>query len=721
MSVMCGASTEEKKAHIVYMGSLPEGQYSPLSHHRGMLRQTVQLDSSVETSYIRSYTRSFNGFVAKLTDIERQRLSNMEGVISVFPSKTLQLHTTRSWDFIGLQESATRNAQAESDIIIGLLDTGVWPESESFNDKGFGPPPSKWKGACEGGQNFACNNKIIGARYYGGSRPNSTQTARDAEDGHGSHTASTAAGNIVNNVSFFGLAQGTAKGGVPSARIAAYRICQTDGCTDEDIMAAFDDAIADGVDIISISVGTGEASPFFNDSIAIGAFHAMQKGILTSQSAGNGGPDYGSTGSVAPWLLSVAASTTDRLFVDKVVLGDGRTLVGKSINSFASPATRFPLLHGIEVSRRCPVNDSMYCKEGCLDKKLVKGKYVLCKSNSGDFQAFPAGALGAIVRNEPYMEYSDVVALPAVLLSAKEHDLVLSYVNSTKNPQASILKSETIKDAGAPTVASFSSRGPNIFTPDIIKPDLSAPGVNILAAYSPLSTPSYSIDDPRRVHYTILSGTSMACPHVSGAAAYVKTFHPDWSPSAIKSALMTTALPMSDAKSLGGEFAYGSGHVNPVAAVRAGLVYEAVKEDYIIMLCNIGYKAKELQILSGDTKTTCPKLPVTASPRDLNYPSMAAKVVPAKPFNVTFHRTVTNVGSATSSYKAKIVTNSKVNIKVEPEVLTFKSLNEKKSFVVSVSGSALRVQSRLSASLVWSDGTYSVRSPIVLHTQSVRA
>ncbi|KAK7853874.1 subtilisin-like protease SBT4.11 [Quercus suber] len=125
MSMLCGASTEEKKAHIVYMGSLPEGQYSPLSHHQSMLRQTAQLDSFVETSYIRSYTRSFNGFVAKLTDIEKQRLSNMEGVISVFPSKTLQLHTTRSWDFIGLQESATRNAQAESDIIIGVLDTGI--------------------------------------------------------------------------------------------------------------------------------------------------------------------------------------------------------------------------------------------------------------------------------------------------------------------------------------------------------------------------------------------------------------------------------------------------------------------------------------------------------------------------------------------------------------------------------------------------------------------
>ncbi|KAK7854856.1 subtilisin-like protease sbt4.4 [Quercus suber] len=666
MSMLCGASTEEKKAHIVYMGSLPKGQYSPLSHHQSMLRQTVQLDSSVETSYIRSYTRSFNGFVAKLTDIEKQRLSNMEGVISVFPSKTLQLHTTRSWDFLNFKTlTPVRDDQAESDIIIGSLDTGIWPESESFNDKGFGPPPSKWKG-------------IIGARYYGFSRPLSSHTARDY-NGHGSHTASTAAGNIVNNVNFFGLAQGTAKGGIPRARIAAYKVCQPDGCDDEDILAAFDDAIADGVDIISISVGAGrgaEASDFFNDSIAIGAFHAMQKGILTSQSAGNSGPSYGSTTSVAPWLISVAASTTDRLFIDKVVLGDGRTLVGKSINAFESPKTTVPLLHGTEVSHQCSVNDSMYCKQGCLDKTLVEGSYVLCNSIVGDYEAFSAGALGAVVRNEPYADVADVAALPSLLLNAAEHDLVLSY------------------------------------------PDISAPGVDILAAYSPLASPSFSGNDPRRVHYTILSGTSMACPHVSGTAAYVKAFHPEWSPSAIKSALMTTAYPMSDAESVGGEFAYGSGIVFPGYAVSPGLVYEALEEDYIIMLCSIGYDANKLKIITGDPNSACPT--VTASPKDLNYPSMTAAVTPERPLNVIFNRTVTNVGSQTTIYKAKIVTNSKLNVNVEPEELSFTAVHEKKSFVVSVSGS-VPVNSRLSASLEWFDGLNSVRSPIVLHSQEVRA
>ncbi|XP_065617204.1 subtilisin-like protease SBT4.10 [Quercus suber] len=233
-------------------------------------------------------------------------------------------------------------------------------------------------------------------------------------------------------------------------------------------------------------------------------------------------------------------------------------------------------------------------------------------------------------------------------------------------------------------------------------PDLSAPGVD---TYSPITSPSFSPDEPRRVNYNIQYGTSTACPHVSGAAAYVQRFHPDWSPSAIKSALMATTLPMSDTKSLGGEFAYGSGHVNPVAAVRPGVVYEALKEDYIIMFVTLAIMQRNFQVLSGDNNTTtCPKLPVSASPKDLNYPSMAAEVSP----------------KSLSIYKAKIVTNSKVDIKVEPVVLTFKSLNEKISFVVSVSGSGLPAMSRLSASLVWSDVTYSVRSPIIVHNQRLR-
>jgi subtilisin family serine protease len=176
-------------------------------------------------------------------------------------------------------------------------------------------------------------SKIIGARYYS-LLSNESRSARD-DDGHGSHTSSTVAGNIVKDVSFYGIAQGTARGGVPSARIAVYRVCYAPGCTAADILAAFDDAIADGVDIISASLGPKYPDYYLSEnSVAIGAFHAMEKGILTSQAAGNGGPENETVTSQAPWVLSVAASSTDRQIIDKVVLGNGMTLDVCIIHSY---------------------------------------------------------------------------------------------------------------------------------------------------------------------------------------------------------------------------------------------------------------------------------------------------------------------------------------------------------------------------------------------------
>ncbi|KAM1049357.1 hypothetical protein ACFX2C_028468 [Malus domestica] len=293
VSLPCEAVNHgDRKTCIVYLGSLPKDDvFSPLSHHIGILERVAE-SSSASNLLVRSYKRSFNGFAAKLTDRERERLAKMKEVVSVFPSTSYKLQTTRSWEFLGFNEKLKRNPTVESNVIVGVIDTGIWPESESFSDEGFGPTPRKWEGVCEGGKNFTCNKKIIGARFYVGS------SARD-DVGHGTHTASTAAGNPVRGVSFYGLAHGTATGGVPSARIATYKVCGSKECATDKILAAFDDAIADGVDIITISIGSTSADPFDRDAIAIGAFHALEKGILTSQSAGNGGPYEGSVSSVA--------------------------------------------------------------------------------------------------------------------------------------------------------------------------------------------------------------------------------------------------------------------------------------------------------------------------------------------------------------------------------------------------------------------------------------
>ncbi|KAL4383274.1 hypothetical protein GQ457_15G028900 [Hibiscus cannabinus] len=690
--------------YIAYLGSLPDGDYFPTSHHFSLL-QALFKQSSVENYLIRSYRRSFNGFAAKLTDEEAKKLASFKGVVSVFPNKVYHLQTTRSWDFMGFNQTVKRNATAESNVVIGVLDTGIWPESDSFSDEGFGPPPQKWKGSCKGGQNFTCNNKLIGARFY--SEDSVTESARDTE-GHGSHTASTAAGNHVGNASFYGLAEGTARGGVPSARIAAYKVCSSTGCTSDAILAGFDDAIADGVDLLTVSLRAVGSSEFYEDAIAIGAFHAAEKGILVVQSAGNSGTAQSVT-SVAPWMLSVAASTTDRYFIDKVVLGNGKTLTGLSVNSFSLNRTKVPLVYGQQASASCSESATRACLLGCLNKTLVKNKIVVCDDMSEALYATHyAGALGSIIQTSR-QNISFVVPLSASALRTKDYESLLSYLNSTKQPVAEILKSETIQDSWAPVVAEFSSRGPNRI------PDISAPGMNILAAYSPVVSPSSDSTDERRVKYNILSGTSMACPHVAAVAAYVKTFHPDWSPSSLKSVLITTATPMDPSKNPDGEFSYGSGHVNPIKAINPGLVYDNVEGDNIRFLCSIGYSEDNIRTISG-TNSSCPKNSSKTLPRDFNYPTLTALVEVGGSFTVNFQRTVTNVGVATSTYNATIASDSKLDVKVTPQVLSFKTLWEKKSYNVTVKGKALAEMSMASASLTWSDSIHNVRSPIVIHT-----
>ncbi|KAK8544375.1 hypothetical protein V6N13_056157 [Hibiscus sabdariffa] len=670
-------SSAMMQIYIAYLGSLPDGDYIPTSHHFSLL-QALFKQSSAENYLIRSYRRSFNGFAAKLTDEEAKKLASFKGVVSVFPNEVYHLQTTRSWDFMGFNQTVKRNPTAESNVVIGVIDSGIWPESDSFSDEGFGPPPKKWKGSCKGGLNFTCNKKLIGARDYIG------DSARDRE-GHGSHTASTAAGNHIGNASFYGLAEGTARGGVPSARIAAYKVCNADGCTSESILAGFDDAIADGVDILTVSLGPRATSEFYTDPVAIGAFHAAEKGILVLQSAGNTGPSEQTVTSVAPWILSVAASSTDRFFVDRVVLGNGKTLTGLSVNSFSLNGTKVPLLYGLQASTICDESSARACLIDCLNRTLVKNKIVVCDEMDGLSEAHDAGALGSVTQTS-FQNISFVVPLPASALRTDDYESLLSYLNST-----------------------------NIFSLNVMQPDISAPGVNILAAFSPDAVPSSTATDERRVKYNILSGTSMSCPHVAAVAAYVKTFHPDWSPSAIKSALITTASPMDPSKNPDAEFGYGSGHVNPVKAINPGLVYDNAEGDNIRFLCSIGYSEDNIRTISG-TNSSCPKNSSKTLPRDFNYPTLSALVKAGGSFTVNFQRTVTNVGVATSTYNATISSSPKLEVKVIPQVLSFKTLKENKSYSVTVKGKTLAEMSMASASLTWSDGIHTVRSPIVIHT-----
>ncbi|KAL9817541.1 Subtilisin-like protease SBT4.2 [Arabidopsis thaliana] len=695
------------QVYIAYMGALPSKvSYSPMSHHQNILQEVIET-SSVEDYLVRSYGRSFNGFAAKLTESEKDKLIGMEGVVSVFPSTVYKLFTTRSYEFMGLGDKSNNVPEVESNVIVGVIDGGIWPESKSFSDEGIGPIPKKWKGTCAGGTNFTCNRKVIGARHY------VHDSARDS-DAHGSHTASTAAGNKVKGVSVNGVAEGTARGGVPLGRIAVYKVCEPLGCHGERILAAFDDAIADGVDVITISLGGGVTKVDI-DPIAIGSFHAMTKGIVTTVAVGNAGTALAKADNLAPWLISVAAGSTDRKFVTNVVNGDDKMLpvrslsLGRSINDFDLEGKKYPLAYGKTASNNCTEELARGCASGCLN--TVEGKIVVCDVPNNVMEQKAAGAVGTILHVTD-VDTPGLGPIAVATLDDTNYEELRSYVLSSPNPQGTILKTNTVKDNGAPVVPAFSSRGPNTLFSDILKPDITAPGVNILAAYSPLAQtalPGQSAD------YYFMTGTSMACPHVAGVAAYVKTLRPDWSASAIKSAIMTTAWAMNASKNAEAEFAYGSGFVNPTVAVDPGLVYEIAKEDYLNMLCSLDYSSQGISTIAGGTFTCSEQSKLTM--RNLNYPSMSAKVSASSSSDITFSRTVTNVGEKGSTYKAKLSGNPKLSIKVEPATLSFKAPGEKKSFTVTVSGKSLAgISNIVSASLIWSDGSHNVRSPIVVYT-----
>ncbi|KAJ6889375.1 Cucumisin [Populus alba x Populus x berolinensis] len=235
---------------------------------------------------------------------------------------------------------------------------------------------------------------------------------------------------------------------------------------------------------------------------------------------------------------------------------------------------------------------------------------------------------------------------PLSLISPEDYSQLLDYMRSTQTPTATILMTEPVKDVMAPTVVSISSRGPSPITPDILKPDLAAPGLNILAAWSPLGGASISPWDDRTVDYFVISGTSMSCPHVTGVAAFVKAAHPSWSPAAIMPALMTTATIMDSRKNADAKFAYGSGQIDPLKALNPGLIYNASEADYVNFPRKEGDNTTLARIISGDN-STCPSNELGKA-WDLNYPTFALSLLDGETVMATFPRTVTNVGTPKS-------------------------------------------------------------------------
>lgn len=731
--------------YIVYMNPA----HKPSAHPTHALwykahLQSLSIDPSRHLLY--SYSAAFHGFAAHLLPHHLPLLRRSPAVLHVQPDPLYPILTTRSPLFLGLppwppssshhHSSAAVGGGGGGDVIIGVLDTGVWPESASFSDAGLPSVPSRWRGACESGPNFSpslCNRKLIGARSFsrgfraarglaGGER-----TSPRDPDGHGTHTASTAAGSPVANASLLGYAPGTARGMAPGARIAAYKVCWTNGCYGSDILAGMDQAIEDGVDILSLSLGGGSA-PYSRDPIAMGAFSAVQRGIFAACSAGNGGPSRSSLTNTAPWIATVGAGTLDRDFPAYAELGNGKRYAGVSLYSGEGMGKNMiSIVYG--KGAQVGSNTSKFCLPGTLDPAGAKGKVVFCdrginaRVEKGEVVK-EAGGVGMILANSA-ANGEELVAdshlLPAVAVGAKGGDQIREYVQSDPNPMAVLSFGGTVIDVHpSPVVAAFSSRGPNVVVPELLKPDLIGPGVNILAGWSGAAGPTGLVKDERRPAFNIMSGTSMSCPHISGVAALLKAAHPDWSPSAIKSALMTTAYTVDNTGSLihdaaegsnANPWAYGSGYVDPQKALSPGLIYNITTEGYIAFLCSLDYSSDHIQSISRSPNTTCSRK--LSDPGNLNYPSFSVIFGKNSRSIVRYSRELTNVGLASCVYKLTYSGPPSVNVTVKPTKLVFKQVGEKLKYTVTFTSKKEGNPTDMAFGwITWNNENHQVRSPI---------
>ncbi|CAN6268866.1 unnamed protein product [Urochloa humidicola] len=693
---------------------------------------------------VHAYHHVASGFAARLTRRELDAVSAMPGFVDAVPDQTYELHTTHTPQFLGLDAPEAKRSYPSSErgagVIIGVLDTGIFPSHPSFSGDGMPAPPPRWKGRCDfNGGRRVCNNKLIGARSFI-SNPNATSNNSSSnndwwrappvdDEGHGTHTASTAAGAIVRGAHVLGQGRGVATGIAPLAHVAMYKVCTKLGCASADILAGVDAAVADGCDIISMSIGA-KSTPFYRDSIAVGTLGAIEKGVVVTVSAGNSGPNASSVTNEAPWMLTVAASTMDRSIRSSVRLGNGLFFHGESVYQpdDVSASAFYPMVYAGASGK--PYAE--LCGNGSLDGLDVRGKIVLCEVGSEPERLIPRIVKGAVVRSaggagmillnkfpQGYSTLSEAHVLPASHVDYAAASAIMSYFNSTDNATAQILFHGTILGTSpAPSIASFSSRGPSLQSPGILKPDITGPGVSVLAAW-PFQVGPPTVFPLPGPTFNIISGTSMSAPHLTGVAALIKSKHPHWSPAAIKSAIMTTAdvtdragNPILNEQRLPADlFSTGAGHVNPEKAADPGLVYDIAASDYIGYLCGL-YDSQNVSLIAR-RPVDCSAVTIPESM--LNYPSISVAFQQTWNWSTPaiVERTVKNVGKVPSVYyvAVDVFDDDVTTVGVYPRELVFTQLNQEQTFKVIVwpkQNGATLVQ----GALRWVSDTYTFRSPI---------
>lgn len=720
--------------------------------------QTLEAVGVQASKKVYSYTYVINGFTAMLTKAQAEALAKQPDVHWVARDQKRQLTTDASPDFLELtdDDGPWETGFDGTGVVVGVIDSGIWPEHPSFHDDGSFPLPPVTPidlpahPACDFGNTvwnsndapYECNNKLIGARKYletykllDGLEPDEYDSARD-DNGHGSHTASTAAGNSDIETRIFDIPRGSVSGMAPRAHVLAYRVCGQQGCYTSDSAAAIDQAVVDGVDVINFSIGSAVFGASLMSPDVIAYLFAADAGVFVATSAGNMGPEPGTIGSPAavPWITAVGASTHDRAFLSEITLqGPGTPPTGVWGASVTPGITDFKLVDAEGIAD-IEGDTTGQCLNEFLPDTFQSNDVVLC--NQYDFGVArmvrveyvkKAGGGAVILHNSPVVTVTptDNHVLPTLhTMNAVGQPLKDYLIANPGEITVSFTTSKTQYAEDDPRVienvmASFSSRGPNPLSEDIIKPDVTAPGISILAG----NTITPLMGAPGQLYQAIM-GTSMSSPHVAGIYALIKQAHPDWSPAMARSALMTTAyqedMLKEDAESPADAFDMGAGHIDPGDATERGslfepgLVYEAGILDYLGFLCDVG---REILV---DSNTLCKALEALGIPTEainLNYPSIGIANISG---SQTVMRTLTSVASGAIDYQVTVDSPPGFEVMVSPAALRLMP-GQSASYEITVSNQNAPIGEWRFGSITWeADDDYEVRSPIAVRAAPFR-
>jgi hypothetical protein len=501
----------------------------------------------------------------------------------------------------------------------------------------------------------------------------------------------------------------------PHARLAIYKalwaVDATGGGsgTDADIVAAIDAAVADGVDVINYSI-SGSGSSYVN-ATGLAFLRAAKAGVFVATSAGNTGPGGATVGKTYPWVTSVANGTHDRDIQTTVTLGNGKSYTGAGIGA-GVPNTPVVLAKDAGLANANPTNLAL-CQAGTLDPQKVTGKIVVCDRGVNarvdkSLQVKNAGGVGMILLNlTPGTLDADLHSVPTVHLDDTKAAEVKAYVSGTANPTATISPGTPVR-VTAPMVAASSSRGPSpAGNGDLLKPDVMAPGTNVLAATTAFAAAGGE--------YAFMSGTSMSTPHIAGIAAVLKAEHPTWSPMAIKSAMMTTATDKdtagkpitNDSGSQANPFGYGAGLVQPKLGMDPGLVYDSTYTDWTKFVCGSGQVPATHELCANGT--------IDLS--DLNYPTIAIGDLAGKQ---TVTRTVTNVSKLPEIYFPTVEGLKGLKVTVSPRILIALP-GRSTTYKVTFENSGAPLEQYSFGRLVWKSAKHSVASTLAIKPLTVKA